>query len=676
MSDDQKKTERMSDKYDADKIDTKDKRFMSVTVDVNGAKSSDQDLISQILGTLKKSQDDAAIKVAFDQDPTTVSRFSGLYKNRGTGIPNDMLKRVRDSEEMIGGVVSPTRARQVSLFGHARANRFDIGFTVNIKPHVYANMNSEEAEELRSKETPKIKEMLLNCGLRSGITDRDKLTLSEFLYEIIEDGLTFGWFTVEVRRNVEGNFHSFRPADAGTIYQYATPTGNDSEVQRIRADAKKLLAQLEGKPSDLDTKIEKDEVTWVQVINGSPRQVFTDNELLVYNLYPSTDIKRNGYPTSPIERILNAVITHINITTHNKLFFLNGRAARNVLVFQSENLDVEDIKGIRSQMQAHINSANASWRMPVFGVGQNDKVNVLPLDGAGRDMEFQYLADLTKRIIFAAYQMSPDEVPALSYLSRGTASQSLSEGNNEFKLEAARDLGLRPLIMSIESFINERLLPQINKDWAEKFYISFEGLDADTPEKEATRIQQDSAIYLTMDEIMSRVEKKPVPIGGKFPLNTAYLQVIEKYFTKGQILAAFGGSGFKDCADAQKHPEYDYYMGDPASQWYLNLKYSPQQQGKLPPGQSGGGQPTSEQSGQQDQGQSGQEQPDMSTMVDQLSSLLTKSEKDLPMARKALLVKHKEIKNSLMNAWEKESKEMFDQIMSAIEGKKDDGHNH
>jgi hypothetical protein len=642
-----------------------DKRFTSIVMEKTDVSTMKEDVLSQILLTLKKTQDEEVVRVAFEEDPTNRSKYAGLFKNRGSGIPNEMLKRVRDSEELIGGVIIPTRARQISLFGHPRANRFDIGTTINLKPHVMSQMDVQKAEDLKNKEIPKIREMLMNCGIKKGITDRERLTLSECIYEIIEDALTFGYLSIEVRRNTVDEFHSFRPIDSGTIYQFATPVGSESEVQRIRAEAKEAFKTLTGKPSELNVKIDKDEITWVQVINGQAKQVFTDNELLVYNLYPSTDIRRNGYACSPIERMLTAVVTHINITNHNKLFFLNGRAARNVMVFQSENLDVEDIKNIRSQMQDHINSANASWRMPVFGVGQNDKIDVLPLDGAGRDMEFQYLADLTKRMIFAAYQMSPDEVSALSYLSRGTGSQSLSESNNEYKLEAARDLGLRPILMAIESFFNERLLPQISKDWAENFYISFEGLDADSPEKEATRIQQDSAIHMSMNDIMDRVEKKKVPLGGSFVLNTAYMTVLEKYFTKGEILRAFGGDKFKDADDAKKHPEWDYYMGDPGSQWYTQVKYGQQQQ--TPPGGSGGG----PQDGGQPGDQSGSTE-DMSSIVDQLGQMLSKAEKDLPNARKELLSKHKDIKNSILKAWEQESDAMFKQIINAIDG--GDGH--
>lgn len=638
--------------------DPKDKRFTS-TVDTNGAGADS--FVGMLLGELRKSHDREAINLAFPEDPSLTVRYNGLYKNRGNAIPMDMLKRVRESEEMIGGIVIPARARQGSLFGWPRANRFDIGFTVNPKPYIYSIKSKDEIDKLKEKEIPRIRETILNCGSTENIKDKDRLTFSEFLYQIIEDGLTFGWYSVEMMKDKHRKFHSFRPRDAGTIYIYDVPFDKeDAEAQRIRTEAKRLLSDIKGETVDMDTKIEQDELAWVQVIDGIPRQVFTDDELLVHSLYPSTDIKRNGYPVSPIERILNAVVTHLNITTHNKMYFLNGRAARNILVFQSENLDIEDIKGIRAQMQAHINSANASWRMPVFGLGANDKVNVVPIDGQGRDMEFQYLADLTKRVIFAAYQMSPDEVAAMSYLSRGTSSQALSEGNNEYKLEAARDLGLRPLLRSLESFFNERILPGISKEWAETFFVSFEGIDADTPEHEATRIQQDSAIYLTMNDIMDKVEKKHVPIGGDFPLNTAYLQLLQQFFTKGEILAKYGGKRFEEAGDAQKHPEWDYYMGDQMGEIYLQVKQQIAQQKQQEQNPQGA-------PGAQGGGSGGQSKGEVPDLIDQLGKLLSKSEADLPQTRKTLLIKHKEIKDNIMKAWEDESKTMFDKILKELE---------
>jgi hypothetical protein len=64
------------------------------------------------------------------------------------------------------------------------------------------------------------------------------------------------------------------------------------------------------------------------------------------------------------------------------------------------------------------------------------------------------LSDFTSRNILMAFNISADELPSYGYLARATNSQTLSESNNEFKLTAARDSGIRPLILKFEDFIN------------------------------------------------------------------------------------------------------------------------------------------------------------------------------------------------------------------------------
>lgn len=634
-----------------------EKQFTSINLgDLNPT-----DPISQVLAQLKKSQDDKAIKLAFEADPTKTDNYASVYQRRTNLMPPALLKRIRDSEELIGGVILPVRARQGSLFARPRANRFDIGFTINLKPDIISKFSEAEQKKIKDNIIPKLRDILLNCGKTSGISDKDKRTLGQTFMEIIEDFLTFGAFAVEVRKDKVGDFHSFKAIDTGTIYFTTKQKGEGQEAENIRIAARKLMSQLQGVKVDMPT-FEKDGYTYVQVIDDLPRQVFTDDELLYWSGAPSTDIQRSGYPITPIERVVSAITTHINLTTHNKMYFINGRATRNILVFKSQNLEEGDITSIKSQMIAHINSSNAAFRMPVFGMEPTDELDVVPLEPSGsRDMEFQYLADLNKRMIFAAFQMSPDEVSALSYLSRGTNSQALSESNNEWKLIASRDTGLRPLLLSIEDFINLRLLPKINKEWADLVQINLEGLDADSPEKEATRLQQDSAIFMTMNDIMERVEKEDVHIGGDFPLNAPYLQIIEKYYTKGQILKAFGGPAFKD---ADKDPALQYYMGDQA--WFT-MQEMQQQKEQMAAQQN---QPGSENAQQLTQGQ------DLDSAMGQLGASLSKSEKLLPASRKELLKRHTIAKKKIMDQYTKESKELLESIMGAMTGKKDDHDDH
>jgi len=642
------------------------------------------DTIASILDVLKKSRDiESAQQLSFDVDPNKQDgALSSIFRRRQNLIPVDILKRLRDTEELIGGVILPVRARQMLMFSRPRANRFDVGFAVNIKPEAISHLTDEQVEQLKKEAIPALREMLVNCGRIDGLKDTERQGLGQFLMSTIEDALLGGSFAAEIRKDGKGDFHSWRSVDALTIHQVQKQRGESAEALNIRKEARALLQKIKGENNllvDVD-RFSRDEYSWVQVIDGIPRQVFTDDELVVMNMNPSTDINRNGYPVSPVERVLSAVTTHINLTSHNKMYFVNGRAARNVMIFKSNDLSKQDIDNIKLQMQAHINSVNSAWRVPVFGMGVDDALEIQPLDGGNRDMEFQYLADLNKRMIFAAYQMSPDEVAALSYLSRGTNSQSLSESNNEWKLMAARDIGLRPLLMLYEDFFNERLLPKINPEWSKYLRIDLEGLDADSPEKEATRLQQDQALYLSMNDIMERVEKDAVPLGGQFPMNPAYLQILEKYYTKGQILKAFGGEQFKQ---ADQDPELAYCLGDQTSlQVFIMKKQAEMQQATMQQQAAMQQQQGQLQEGQaQEEGQQPEEaQPeatDLDSAIAQLGESLSKSEGKLPVTRKELLKKHKLAKAKILKELDEQSKEMITSIEQALTGKDPhEGHDH
>lgn len=207
-----------------------------------------------------------------------------------------------------------------------------------------------------------------------------------------------------------------------------------------------------------------------------------------------------------------------------------------------------------------------SHRLPVFGITTTEEIAWQPLEGgASKDMEFQYLNDMTARVILSALSMDPEEVSGWRYLSRGTSSQALSEGNKEYQLTAARDVGIRPLLAQMEDFVNSELLPLIDEDLALNASLKFVGLDAETPEKEAQRLITDSALHMTMDEVLDKVEKRPIgkEWGGEFPLNQTFQQtVLFKFFTIGQMLEKFMG-----IEGASSKPEYAYI---PDSMWFTN----------------------------------------------------------------------------------------------------------
>jgi intein/homing endonuclease len=276
----------------------------------------------------------------------------------------------------------------------------------------------DKKKDILQERIDRAEKLLLTCGHLEGWDTQDRCSFSEFLYMTTRNGIVVGRAATEVihvvdpARPDERKFHSFRPTDAGTIY---FASHNREASQRVREEAVALLSRLKNEKLKPEL-FEADKYSWVQVIEGRPMQAFAHDEMLVHNFYPVTDIELQGYPLTPLDCAINAVTTHINIGTHNRVYFQNGRASRGMLVIKSNDVDVEVVQAVKQQFNASINGASNSWRMPVFGIGPEDELTWQPIDSGGRDMEFQFLADSNARTIMAAFQISPEEVPGYQHL--------------------------------------------------------------------------------------------------------------------------------------------------------------------------------------------------------------------------------------------------------------------
>lgn len=303
-----------------------------------------------------------------------------------------------------------------------------------------------------------------------------------------------------------------------------------------------------------------------------------------------------------------------------------------------------------------------SFRTPIFGCGVDDEIGWYPMDNHGRDMEFQYLSDTVARTILSAFQMSPEELPGWSHLSRGTNAQGLGESNNEWRLIASRDVGLRPLLANMQNFLNARILPALAPDLAKFCSIKFVGLEADTAEKESTRLQQDQAVHMTVDEVLEKVEKDPIGKrwGGRFLLNPAWQQIVDKYFLVGDILEHFFG-----IEGASKDPRFQY-VNNPLWMNYQQMVMQQQQmeQQQQAEQQAQQQQAQQQQAQQQPQGQPQQGQTELSSAIDQLGATLGKSEKYLPQRTKKILDHQDNVISNVLNSLEKDSDELQKEILA------------
>ncbi|NJO48091.1 MAG: phage portal protein [Leptolyngbyaceae cyanobacterium RM2_2_4] len=371
--------------------------------------------------------------LAFTENPAPSDNYLGLYKSKRLLLPDEVLKQIRVTDHLIAAILR-ARGSMMSLFGGLQKDRFDIGLNIKIKDDFQKILTPEQYEKVIAR-MKRFEQLLLNCGHTEGLEHQDRKTLSEFLDIQARNGLTFGRFATEViydRDGVpdaEGNypFFRFRAVDVATIVRAVRKgeaIGNNLRVTALRA-----LESLTGEKVNIDlNQLKEDKYAWLQVIDGTPRQAFTHDEMLVFDLFPSTDIEHNGYPVSPIDTVVSSITTHISIDAYKKLYFQNGRASKGMLVIQSDEVDQQTLDNMKLQFNASINSVSNSFRTPIFGIGKEDKVEWLSMIGEGaRDADFQFMYDQVARNILSAFSISPDELPGYGHLSKGTNSQTLSE---------------------------------------------------------------------------------------------------------------------------------------------------------------------------------------------------------------------------------------------------------
>lgn len=480
-------------------------------------------------------------RLALTSDPIASDQYSGTKTKRKL-LPNSVIKDIASSSHLIASIIR-ARSNTMSMFGHLKKDRFDIGFETKIKPEFEEEMNNEQIEKVRDR-IHRFNNILASCGKIEGLKNTDKMGLPEFMYLTTQNAVKFGYLATEIVRDESesdeelGNFHRFRPVDAGTIER--TTPALKSEAKSIRKSAEWLLSREQEENVSIETDLSK-QFPWAQVIDNVKRQIFTEDEMLVHNFYPSTDIEHNGYPLTPIDTCLSSITTHLSIEAYNKLFFQNGRAAKGMLVVKSEEIDQTALEELKQQYMASINNVSNSFRTPIFGVGREDDVNWVPTESSSKDGEFQFLYDQIARNILSSFNMSPDELPGYGHLSKATTGQGLSESNSEFKLTAARDTGLRPLILRFQEFFNEKLFPAIDPELAQICFIEFSGLDAQTRDQEAVRLQQEAPIYGTYNQVLKAVDREKIApsMGGDFPFSQSWQLIADKYNNVGQLMAYF-----------------------------------------------------------------------------------------------------------------------------------------
>jgi len=154
------------------------------------------------------------------------------------------------------------------------------------------------------------------------------------------------------------------------------------------------------------------------------------------------------------------------------------------------------------------------------------------------------------------------------------------------------------------------------------------------------------------------------------------MQLIEKYFTKGEILEAFGGKKYKD---ASKNPDLQFYMNDPV---WLQLYQMKQQQAAMQqqmeaqkqsqgqvPGQPGGDPAQKDTNHTNETNIDPENIPpqDLDSALSQLEMSLSKSEKGMTHSKKELFKRMNLLKKNVIKQYEKDAKDVAEKLLINLE---------
>jgi len=526
------------------------KTQLALSVDPSVIDSIEQDKQGLSKGLAQEIDDFGQAKMSFQRkaftvDPTRVNAFQGIYIRRENLLPIYIYKQLADNDPLVSTILN-VRSNSTSRFGYPQINRHDIGYKIAFRSSEIENSLTAEQKVALEARMKIVRDKFYDCGDNTGVPLHERINLPQYLKEITRYALMYGLTATEIVRDQLGQFKGFRPLDSGTIFKAVTADQDTAGLRQLRSEAIKEIHRLAG-----DTAINKDKFidtdnfiarkfSWVQVINTIPRSAFTDEELIVKFFGPFSDIETNGYPKPPIDQATKDIASHIHIITHNHLYFANGRASKGFLKISGPNVQEHVVQRIRQQFNASINSVSNSFRMPVFAVPEDSDIVWAPFDSANKDMEFQYLSDNTARAIMGVFSITPEELPGYGHLSKPTTNQGLSESNNAYQLQVGRSAGLIPLVMQIESGLNDilRIMDPVVHQYC---VFKFAGLEDEDPQKESSRLQQESNLHLTTNEMMRVVGKNPLPVGGNFLLNPQFNNLLKQQLPQNLINYAFTG---------------------------------------------------------------------------------------------------------------------------------------
>lgn len=442
------------------------------------------------------------------------------YKRKRLRLNNATLRQM--SKTPIVRAIISTRQAQVSAFSSPQSNRYDTGFVIRRKKQFY----SDEQPEITSsdkKEIQRITDFILNGGTIDNKWHAD--SFDSFLKKLVADSLEIDQACFEVVEDRKGEPVEYLAVDSGTIY--IADSFDDDRKDRDFSDKEKIKGYL---PS------------YVQVIEEQIVAEYYPWQLCFGVRNESTDINMNGYGNSEIEQLIKIITWMLYSDTYNGKFFSQGSSPKGIIKV-APGANRNRLAEFRQSWQSMVAGVENAWKIPVM---ESDTMDWIDLQAKNTDMQFAQWQEYLIKVACAIFKIAPEEVGF--NLGNAGSGGSLFGSDSETKLEYSRDKGLKPLLKSIETWINKYLVSRLSDD----FEFIFVGIDSDSEEKEVDLLNKKVQHGMGFKEWRKAMDLPEDLAEGDFPLNAQYIQRISAQ----EQSAMFGGQS-QDNTDAAEGNVWD-----------------------------------------------------------------------------------------------------------------------
>ncbi len=445
-------------------------------------------------------------------DPFETNTSQGFF-HKNAQVSFELLRQMSKSP-IINAVIS-TRKDQVLTFCEPQMDKYSKGFIIRRK----SLDKNEKPNDRDKREVDRLTKFLIDCSEDEDIFDMDDF--DSFIKKIIDDSLTLDQACFEIVHNKLREPVQIVPVDAATI-RLADSYDNVNNVQ-----------QGEKKDGYYPS--------YVQIYQNRIWQEYYPWEMCVGIRNPQTALNANGYGKSELEILIATVTAMLNADSYNNKFFQNGTAPKGALLVKSAGgVNKDKLAELRRDWNATMVGSNNFHKTPVLDA---EKIEWLDLQKSNRDMEFSHYQEYLVKLACAVYKISPEEI---GFPLQGSSGGGLNGGNTSHPEEKEYSInkGLRPLLKSLQTWINKFIIGPKSDN---KYEFLFAGFDSEDSKEEEDRLTKAVTTYMTVDEVRGIRDLEPLPDGkGSIILNPIMMQQKQMEMQQKQMMAQNAQPNYDD----------------------------------------------------------------------------------------------------------------------------------